>query len=216
MQQRSIDSAHPMPEELSARPKTNENPVETGVFLKPQTPGQVESLLLFYDSVAESEDHVRILSEATAQHPSKRKSHIDFDKEVVRVREGKGKKDRVIMLDESILNLLKRHIPTTPRDDDGLFLSEQTGDLLTHRTIAKIFDNSVAKAGVPKKGGIHTLRHSFATHLLEHGTDSRFVQEVMGHASGKTTEIYMHVSTHAIRKIISPISYLKLKKARVT
>ena len=83
--------------------------------------------------------------------------------------------------------------------------------LLTRRTVSKIFDNACAKAGVPKLGGIHTLRHSFATHLLEQGTDLRYIQELLGHSSSKTTEIYTHVSTHAIGKIKSPIAHLSLE-----
>lgn len=138
---------------------------------------------------------------------------FDFDKNVLRLRKGKGKKDRIIMLDAFIQQELEKYLKSIGKQEH-LFLSEQTNDLLASRTIGKIFDNACKKAGVPKLGGIHTLRHSFATHLHEHGTDIRCIQELLGHATSKTTEIYTHVSTKMIGKIKSPIGYLKLNKAK--
>jgi site-specific recombinase XerD len=115
----------------------------------------------------------------------------------------------VIMLDDVIENQLQRHIQIS-QPQTFLFLSEQTGQQLSKRTISKVFENACAKAGLPRLGGIHTLRHSFATHLLEHGTDIRIIQELLGHSSSKTTEIYTHVSTNLIAKVKSPIANLNL------
>jgi len=82
--------------------------------------------------------------------------------------------------------------------------------MISARTISLIFDHACYKSGVEKKGGIHTLRHSFATHLLEQGTDLRYIQELLGHSSSKTTEIYTHVSNAAISRIRSPLAKINL------
>ena len=93
-----------------------------------------------------------------------------------------------------------------------LFEGYRKGVPLTTATISKIYEHACAKAGIQRKGGIHTLRHSFATHLLEHGTNIKYIQELLGHSSIKTTEIYTHVSTDTIRRIRSPIAHLNLGK----
>jgi integrase/recombinase XerD len=140
-----------------------------------------------------------------------RSDDFDFDKKLLRLRKGKGQKDRTIMLDPVIAERVQTFLK--PRLAGSLFTREGSSDLLDRRTISKIFDNACAKAGVPKLGGIHTLRHSFATHLLEHGTDLRYIQELLGHASSKTTEIYTHVSARVIGNIRSPIGYLNLNQS---
>jgi len=80
----------------------------------------------------------------------------------------------------------------------------QDGGQYSAQSIQKIFQVALQKAGIKKPATVHTLRHSFATHLLEHGTDLRYIQEILGHSSSKTTEIYTHVSTKNIANIRSP------------
>jgi integrase/recombinase XerD len=138
---------------------------------------------------------------------------IDLDRNIIWVRHGKGGKDRGVILDESI----RPELTTFLRLGKGktfLFEGYDPGHALTSMTISKIYHHACEKAGVEPKGGIHTLRHSFATHLLERGTDLRYIQELLGHSSSKTTEIYTHVSSSAISRIRSPIAHLNLKKGK--
>jgi site-specific recombinase XerD len=92
-----------------------------------------------------------------------------------------------------------------------LFDGAKEGRYLTTRTVEKILENASKKAGIRKDASVHTLRHSFATHLLEGGTDLRFMQELLGHKDSKTTEIYTHVSSKSLGKIKSPLDILNLK-----
>jgi site-specific recombinase XerD len=114
------------------------------------------------------------------------------------------------MLDES----LKPELINFLKDGAGrtwFFEGQTPGQMIAARTISLVFDHACHKAGVPKKGGIHSLRHSFATHLLEQGTDLRYIQELLGHSSSKTTEIYTHVSKSAITRIRSPLSKINMQ-----
>ena len=138
---------------------------------------------------------------------------IDLDRNIVWVRHGKGGKDRGVMLDAAI----KPEIASFLRSSKGktyLFEGYEGGKPLAGITISKIYKHACEKAGIEAKGGIHTLRHSFATHLLEHGTDLRYIQELLGHSSSKTAEIYTHISdVLAISRIRSPIAHLNLKQS---
>jgi|WetSurMetagenome_2_1015567.scaffolds.fasta_scaffold24557_3 integrase/recombinase XerD len=141
-----------------------------------------------------------------------RLQHEDFeiDRNTIRIQQGKGKKDRQVMLDE----VLKPEVDSFLKNGAGknwIFEGQEPGIPIAARTIDLIFDHACQKAKVPKKGGIHTLRHSFATHLLEQGTDLRYIQELLGHSSSKTTEIYTHVSSLAISKIRSPLAKINMK-----
>jgi site-specific recombinase XerD len=84
------------------------------------------------------------------------------------------------------------------------------GEPYAPRTIQEILKKSVDKVGLKKKISVHTLRHSFATHLLESGTDIRYIQSLLGHSSGKTTEIYTHITTKGFDQIKSPLDNLKI------
>ena len=133
---------------------------------------------------------------------------FSHDKTTLRVT-GKGSKTRILMVDTSIKEDLESYLRSGNNGTVYLFEGWKKGEKITDIAISKIYARACSKAHVAKKRGIHTLRHSFATHLLEQGTDLRYIQELLGHSSSKTTEIYTHVSPEAVRKIKSPIALLK-------
>ena len=133
--------------------------------------------------------------------------HFDFVRKVIKIEMGKGNKDRFVMMDPTIEKKTLIYLKDN-KENAYFFESYKKGEPLSKRTIEKVYENACKKAGIVPKGGIHTLRHSFATHLLEHGADLRYIQELLGHSSSKTTEIYTHVSTDAITRIKSPLSNL--------
>lgn len=139
-----------------------------------------------------------------------KREHISLDRSTITIRQGKGKKDRTVMIDEVLQPALRSFL----KNGAGavwIFEGQEAGTRISPRTVSLVFDHACHKAGVKKLGGIHTLRHSFATHLLEQGTDLRYIQELLGHSSSKTTEIYTHVSNSAIAKIRSPLSKIDLQ-----
>lgn len=131
---------------------------------------------------------------------------IDSHSMQVLIEQAKGKKDRYVNLPESILPQLRSYfIEYKPKK--YLFEGQYGGQYST-RSAQQVFKNALQKANINKTVGIHSLRHSFATHLLEQGTDIRFIQELLGHNDIKTTLIYTEVSNKSIRKIISPLDTL--------
>ena len=130
-----------------------------------------------------------------------------FDEHQIHVKQGKGNKDRIVMLPYSIVEYLRSYRQMYP-SDDWVFEGQYRGEALHARTVQQVMANAVAKAGLEKKATVHTLRHSFATHLLESGTDIRYIQQLLGHASIKTTMIYTHITPKAERKIVSPLDSL--------
>ncbi|HAH53874.1 MAG TPA: integrase [Flavobacterium sp.] len=131
---------------------------------------------------------------------------IDSNSMQVFIEQAKGKKDRYVNLPESILPQLRNYfIEYKPK----IYLFEgQYGGQYSSRSAQQVFRNALLKANINKTVSIHSLRHSFATHLLEQGTDIRFIQELLGHNDIKTTLIYTEVSNKNIRKIISPLDNL--------
>ena len=119
------------------------------------------------------------------------------------IKDAKGKKDRISILPEKLMPDLEL-IVLNKRPNEYLFESERVGKLTT-RTAGKIFRNAKNKAGITKDATFHSLRHSFATHLLENGTDIRYVQSLLGHNNIRTTQLYTQVTHNAIRKIESPL-----------
>lgn len=129
---------------------------------------------------------------------------IDSSRMLIHVRQGKGDKDRYTVLSKAALTKLRDYYKEY-KPDLWLFPGPKIGSHITERTAERIFENACVKAKIHKKVSIHSLRHSFATHLLEGGTDLRYIQELLGHSSSKTTEIYTHVTQKSIAKIESPL-----------
>jgi integrase/recombinase XerD len=133
--------------------------------------------------------------------------HIDSKRNLVMLKNSKGKKDRIAPLSPKILEMLriyyKEYKPTT-----YLFEGQTAGMPYDARSLQLILKQALHKTGITKPVTLHWLRHSFATHLLESGTDLRYIQELLGHSSSKTTEIYTHVSTKSIQQIKSPFDDL--------
>lgn len=129
--------------------------------------------------------------------------HIYSDSMQVLIEKSKGKKDRYINLPESLLEQLRLYYKVF-KPKEYLF-EGQYGGQYSPRSVQQVFKEALLKSKNYKQMGIHSLRHSFATHLLENGTDIRFIQEILGHKDIKTTLLYTHVSKNMIRKIKSPL-----------
>ena len=135
--------------------------------------------------------------------------HIDSGRMQIFVAKAKGKKDRYVNLSPILLGILRSYMRKyKDKLREYLFESEQTLTAYPTRTIQKIFQTAKEKAGIKKDIGLHSLRHSFATHLLEKGTDILYIKELLGHFSIKTTERYLHVSKKAMVNIESPLDDL--------
>jgi integrase/recombinase XerD len=140
---------------------------------------------------------------------------IDSDRMQIFVAQAKGKKDRYVTLSPVLLDILRTYIRKyKPRPQVFLFESEQTGLAYPPRTIQRIFQIAKMKSGLSKQVGIHSLRHSFATHLLEKGTDIRYIKDLLGHFDIRTTERYLHVSKKDLVNIVSPLDDL-WKKGKI-
>jgi integrase/recombinase XerD len=134
-------------------------------------------------------------------------SDIDSKRNIVIIRQSKGKKDRITPLSAKILDLLRRYYKEyNPKT--YLFEGQEKNTQYSARSLEEVLKKSVKLASINKPVTLHWLRHSYATHLLESGTDLRYIQELLGHNSSKTTEIYTHVSTKNIQQIKSPFDDL--------
>lgn len=128
---------------------------------------------------------------------------INFANQVIYIHQGKGNKDRLSLLPSSLVEQLHQFMGTR-KGEDYLFAGSDGGPLTT-RTAQKIFEQALERAGLNKPATFHSLRHSFATHLLEGGTDVRYVQELLGHNDIRTTQRYTHVTSPRLRNIQSPL-----------
>lgn len=129
---------------------------------------------------------------------------IDSKRKTIFIKGGKGRKDRISILSEKLIILL-RHYYREFRPKTWLFPGYDKSRPLSIRSVQNIFSHSLEKAKIQKSIGIHSLRHSFATHLLEQGVNLRYIQELLGHKSPKTTQIYTYVSNQEISKIRNPL-----------
>lgn len=133
---------------------------------------------------------------------------VQSDRALITVRGGKGRRDRNTLLSSTTLQLLRKYFKEY-RPTDYLFEGVDGGRYAA-KSVQQIVRNALVRAGIRKHASPHTLRHSFATHLLEQGTDLRYIQSLLGHSSPKTTEIYTHVSTKHIGQIKSPIDRFEI------
>ncbi len=128
---------------------------------------------------------------------------IDLDELTLIVRQGKGKKDRITVLPEGITERLEDLV--SGKEYNSYVFESNRGGKLTEMSAQKVFYTALKKAGIKKPATFHSLRHSFATHLLENGVDVRYVQELLGHANIRTTQIYTKVTNPSLKNIKSPL-----------
>lgn len=138
---------------------------------------------------------------------------LDFKRSLIHIRSGKGDKDRFVMLSPGLQSLYEQY-RLEVMVHSWLFPGRSPSDHISVRTAQVVFNTARDRADIRKNVSIHSLRHSFATHLLEEGTDLRYIQELLGHRSSRTTEIYTHVSRLDIRNIHSPFDSLFDRKEK--
>lgn len=133
--------------------------------------------------------------------------NIDSKRNLINIKLAKGKKDRIVPLSSKILTILREYYQRY-KPETWLFEGQTAGTPYDERSLQQVLKQALKKTGIKKPVTLHWLRHSYATHLLESGTDLRYIQELLGHKSSKTTEIYTHVSTKSIQNITSPFDNL--------
>ncbi len=134
-------------------------------------------------------------------------NNLNFDEKIGHVRQAKGKKDRIFNIPEFLFKKLQKQVKKQQENNQEYLFTGPKGKL-SDRNIQKIVRVAAKRAGIDKEVHPHTLRHSFATHLLENDVDIRKIQELLGHADLSTTQIYTHISTEELKKIPSPIDNL--------
>jgi integrase/recombinase XerD len=133
-------------------------------------------------------------------------SDIDSRRMMIFIKGAKGNKDRYTILSRELLKWLREYYK---KEKPATWLFEGvTGGQYSMRSVQNIMKEAVIRAGIKKHATVHTLRHSFATHMLENGTDLRYIQNLLGHNSSKTTEIYTHITTKGMEQLTSPFDRL--------
>jgi integrase/recombinase XerD len=136
-------------------------------------------------------------------------SDLDRDRGVVHIREGKGRVDRIVPVSRKVWEKLDEYLDGF---HPGKYLFEgQSGGRYSSESVYRVFKHALEQSGIKKEVGVHSLRHSYATHLHESGLDIRYIQELLGHRSTRTTEIYTHVSRRNLVVIRSPIEDMDVK-----
>jgi len=135
-------------------------------------------------------------------------SDIDSQRMMIRVNQGKGHKDRYTLLGKRALGILRIYYKDT-RPKEWLFPSTSLDKPIGASSVQKAFHIALIKANIKKKASVHTLRHSFATHLLEDGTEIPYIQNLLGHSDSRTTSIYLHVARKKLSKVVSPIDLIE-------
>jgi len=135
--------------------------------------------------------------------------YFNKDRNTVMILNSKGRLDRRLKVSDSLLQLLREYYRSY-KPKEYLF-EGQTGGAYSYNSVNKVLQNAAKKAGIKRHVSSHMLRHSYATHLLEGGVDLRYIQELLGHKSSKTTEIYTYVSNHKLESLHSPFDFLGRK-----
>lgn len=133
--------------------------------------------------------------------------HVDSKRHMLIILNSKGKKDRMVPISDRVIEMLREYYKTY-RPEVFLFEGQYKGTQYSEQSLQSVLKQAVVKCRITKPVTLHWLRHSYATHLLESGTDLRYIQELLGHKSSKTTEIYTHVSEKSLQKIKSPFDDL--------
>jgi site-specific recombinase XerD len=134
---------------------------------------------------------------------------IDSLRRRIHVRSGKGKKDRYVMLGESLLALLRQYYQAARPKGEYLFPGQKPQRHITTTAVNKVLRQVIAETGLSKRVTMHTLRHCFATHLLEAGTDIRILQVLLGHSSIRTTLRYTPITDRLVQKLVSPLDIIQ-------
>lgn len=132
---------------------------------------------------------------------------IDSKRGVLLIKQAKGRKDRITPIPGKLVELLRDYYKAY-RPLTWLFEGQKKGVRYSEKSLENVLKQALVKAGIKRPATLHWLRHSYATHLLENGTDLRYIQELLGHSSSRTTEIYTHVSTKSLQRIKSPFEDL--------
>ena len=143
-----------------------------------------------------------------------RPEDIDSARKLIHVRLGKGGKDRYVMLSERLLEILRAYWVQVQPQGGWLFPGRKAGEPITRNAVAMALHEAATKAKLRKKVTPHQLRHSFATHLLEAGTDIRVIQVLLGHSSIRSTARYTQVSARHIGRVKSPLDKLRVRRVR--